>query len=53
MFSQVVVRHGVATHSDHLRVMFETKLSRVRERKKKQFKFEAIWVEEEKCAQVI
>ncbi|KAF5477594.1 hypothetical protein F2P56_004216, partial [Juglans regia] len=53
LFPQVVVKHGVSAYSDHLPIWFESKGSFVEGRKKKQFRFEAMWVGEETCADII
>ncbi|XP_041001573.1 uncharacterized protein LOC121247264 [Juglans microcarpa x Juglans regia] len=53
LFPQAVVLHGTVAYSDHLPVMFESLCCRDRPLMKKQFRFEAIWVGEERCEQII
>lgn len=53
LFPQVVILHGTVAYSDHLLVMFESLCSRDRPHMKKQFHFEAMWVGEERCEQII
>ncbi|KAG2668449.1 hypothetical protein I3760_15G161300 [Carya illinoinensis] len=52
IFPQVVVTHGIATYSDHLPLWINTEGELV-EGKKKPFRFEAMWVSEDKCTQII
>lgn len=52
LFPQGVVKHGVAAYSNHLPIWFESKGSFVGRRKKKQFRFEAMWIGEEKCVDI-
>ncbi|XP_041011369.1 uncharacterized protein LOC121255158 [Juglans microcarpa x Juglans regia] len=53
LFPYVVVKHGVAAHSDHLPIWFDSKGSFVEGRRKKQFIFEVMWVGEKKCSDII
>lgn len=50
LFPQAVVTHGVAAHSDHLALWINIEEDGVDERKKKPFRFEAMWVGERKSA---
>lgn len=45
-----MVRHGVATHSDHLLMWFETEEVEVRGKKDKQPRFEVKWVGDDNCS---
>ncbi|KAF5449841.1 hypothetical protein F2P56_030246 [Juglans regia] len=53
VFPKERVRHGVITYSDHLPILFETGLPLIRGKHPKKFRFEVMWVGEEKCAQII
>ncbi|XP_041020228.1 uncharacterized protein LOC121261886 [Juglans microcarpa x Juglans regia] len=53
LFPHAVVLHGTVAYSDHLPVIFDSLYSRPRPHVKQHFRFEAMWVSEERCEQII
>ncbi|XP_041004081.1 uncharacterized protein LOC121249435 [Juglans microcarpa x Juglans regia] len=53
LFPQVVVTHGIAASSDHLPIWLDTEGQDVLVRRKILFRFEAMWVGNEMCTQII